>query len=155
MSPLNIAISYFSFRQREVLLLCILIKRQTFFNTFPLYWRCPIKFFYTPICLRKFGVLFVLVNVCTFQRYGSQNLTYMMFRWHQGALYLLVFMHIYVYMNIYMGIYIYIWKYFLIFSGIFFRKQKGTRVFQWQEDPNAVLLIVLLSTKPCLSFLKL
>ena len=42
----------------------------------------------------------------------------MMFRWHQGALYLLVFMHIYVYMNIYMGIYIYenILLYFQVFS---------------------------------------
>ena len=40
------------------------------------------------------------------------------------------------------------------FSGIFFRKQKGTRVFQGQEDVNAVVIIVLLSTKFCLSFLK-
>ena len=26
------------------------------------------------------------------------------------------------------------------FSGLFFRKQKGTRVFRWQEDVNAVVI---------------
>ena len=27
------------------------------------------------------------------------------------------------------------------FSDLFFRKQKGTTVFQWQEDINVVLII--------------
>ena len=34
------------------------------------------------------------------------------------------------------------------------RKQKGVRVFQWQEDINVVVISALLSTKTCLSFLK-
>ena len=38
--------------------------------------------------------------------------------------------------------------------GLFFCKQKGTTVFQGQEDINAVVIIALLSTKQCLSFLK-
>ena len=41
-----------------------------------------------------------------------------------------------------------------MFSGLFFRKQKGTRVFQWQEDINVVVISALSSTKQCLSFLK-
>ena len=40
------------------------------------------------------------------------------------------------------------------FSGLFFRKEKGTRVFQWQEDINVVVISAFSSTKPCLSFLK-
>ena len=40
------------------------------------------------------------------------------------------------------------------FSGLFFCKQKGARVFQWQEDINIVWIIALSSTKPCVSFLK-
>ena len=38
------------------------------------------------------------------------------------------------------------------FSGLFFRKQKGTRVSQ--EVINVVVIIALSSTKLCLSFLK-
>ena len=33
------------------------------------------------------------------------------------------------------------------FSGLFFRKQKGTRVFQWQEDLNAVVISALSSRR--------
>ena len=40
------------------------------------------------------------------------------------------------------------------FASIFFRKQKVSRVFQWQEGVNVVVVIFLLSTKSCLSFLK-
>ena len=36
----------------------------------------------------------------------------------------------------------------------FFRKQKGTKIFQWQEGINIVLISALSSTKACLSFLK-
>ena len=39
------------------------------------------------------------------------------------------------------------------FSGLFFSKQKGTRVFQLQEDNNVVIIITLSSTKTCLNFL--
>ena len=39
-------------------------------------------------------------------------------------------------------------------SQIFFCKQKVTRVFQWHEDINVVVIIALSFTKPCLSFLK-
>ena len=38
------------------------------------------------------------------------------------------------------------------FLGLFFRKQKRTRVFQWQEDINDVVISALSSTKLCLSF---
>ena len=40
------------------------------------------------------------------------------------------------------------------FSGLFFHKQKCTRVFRWQEDITVVVTSALSSTKPCLSFLK-
>ena len=40
------------------------------------------------------------------------------------------------------------------FSGLYFCKQKGTRVFRWQEDINVVVISALSSTKSCLSFLK-
>ena len=40
------------------------------------------------------------------------------------------------------------------FSGPFFRKQKVTRVFQWEKDINVVVIIALSSTKTYLSFLK-
>ena len=38
------------------------------------------------------------------------------------------------------------------FSGLVFRKQKGTRVFQWQENINFVVITALSSTKLRLSF---
>ena len=41
-----------------------------------------------------------------------------------------------------------------VFSGLFFDKQKGTRVFQWQEDINVVVILSVLSTETYLSFLK-
>ena len=37
---------------------------------------------------------------------------------------------------------------------LFFRKQKGTRVFQWQEDINVVVITAFSPTLPYLSFLK-
>ena len=37
---------------------------------------------------------------------------------------------------------------------VFFCKQKGTRVFKWQEDINVVVIIALSPTKKCLSFFK-
>ena len=40
------------------------------------------------------------------------------------------------------------------FSGLFFRKQKGTRVFQWQEDIVVVFISAFSSTKSCLRILK-
>ena len=40
------------------------------------------------------------------------------------------------------------------FSALFFRKQKGTRTIQWQEDVNVIVIIALSSTKPCFGFLK-
>ena len=40
------------------------------------------------------------------------------------------------------------------FSGLFFHKQKGARVFQWEEDVNVVVIIALSFTKACLSFLR-
>ena len=39
------------------------------------------------------------------------------------------------------------------FEGLFFYKQKGTRVFQWQKDIN-VVIIALSSTKPSQFFEK-
>ena len=41
-----------------------------------------------------------------------------------------------------------------MFSGLFFRKQKVTSVFQWQEDVNVVVSSALSSTKLWLSFLQ-
>ena len=38
------------------------------------------------------------------------------------------------------------------FSGLFFHKQKGARVFRWQEDINVLVIIALSSTKPHLIF---
>ena len=46
-------------------------------------------------------------------------------------------------------------KYLLVLKmRLFFRKQKGARVSQWQKDVNAVVISALSSTKACLSFLK-
>ena len=42
----------------------------------------------------------------------------------------------------------------MYFQVFFFPKQKGTRVFQWQENINVVVISTLSSTKPCLSCLK-
>ena len=39
-------------------------------------------------------------------------------------------------------------------SGLFFRKQKGTRVFQRQEIIKVVVISALSSTKLCLRFCK-
>ena len=39
-------------------------------------------------------------------------------------------------------------------AGLFFRNQKGARIFQWQEDINVVVIMDLSSTKLYLSFLK-
>ena len=39
-----------------------------------------------------------------------------------------------------------------MFSGLFIRKQKGTWIFQWQENINVVVIGALSSTKLCLFF---
>ena len=44
-------------------------------------------------------------------------------------------------------------KSLLVLKMFFFRKQKGTRVFQWQQDVNVVVIIALSSTKHVSVFL--